>query len=301
MNFVYILSPTASGKSSLAHRLALEVGAEIISVDSMKVFRYMDIGTAKPSTEEKGEVTYHMLDIADPSEHYDVKTYLSQVQGVEGEIRSRTVIPIFEGGTALYVKCRLWGMFDGPGADETVRRKLQDRLEQEGGATLHQELCSIDPQAGERIHPNDNKRIVRALEVFEITGKPISSFQSHFKAEEMNRPAKLFGLVHDRTELHKRIDIRVDQMIADGLVEETRRIQSEHGGFGPQSSKAAGYRQVLEYIQGSLSHTDMIDKIKIATHRLARHQMTWFRKFPITWLKPAEAFDVILPEFETKP
>lgn len=256
----------------------------------------MDIGTAKPSTEEQAGVPYHMLDIVDPSAYFDVKTYVSRVHDVEHELCSRGATYMFEGGTALYARCMLWGMFDGPGADQEVRRRLEDRLEQEGGETLHKELCRIDSAAGTRIHPNDTKRIIRALEVFEITGTPISRFQKQYLAEKMNRPARLFGVQRDREELHQRIDDRVEQMIADGLVEETDQIQNAYGGFGPQSSKAVGYRQVLEYIQGRLSREEMIEKIKIATHRLARHQMTWFRKFPITWLKPNQAYDAILPE-----
>ena len=293
---IFILSPTASGKSRLAHQLALSLKTEIISLDSMKIFRGMDIGTAKPPRKKQQEIPYHMIDVADPDQYFDVSAYMKMAEKAALDIRERDRTPIFSGGTALYAKCLLYGLFSGPGADKKTRDRIRTRLAKEGNEKLFVELQAVDPEASERIHPNDSKRLVRALEVYTLTGKPISAFQQQFGARSFRFPARLYGLLIERRELRRRIDERVDRMIRDGLVEETEHLLSRWKTLGPQSAKAVGYKQACEFLGGDYDHTEMIDKIKIATHRLARHQMTWFRKFPITWLPPEKAHKRILED-----
>ncbi len=284
---VLILGVTASGKGQLAFGLAQSLGAEIISVDSMKVYRRMDIGTGKPPKEAREKLPYHLIDVVEPSESFSVGTFLDLANGAIEQIKSRKRPIITVGGTALYIKALLYGLFEGPGTDEQIRAELQARAETEG-AELYRELARIDPAAAERISPNDTKRIIRALEVYKITGKPISSLQKQFSAEKPLRDWTIIGLRREKTEENKRINTRVKRMISAGLVDEVQSLLAEEsakGGLSKQARCAIGYAEIIDHLSGRTSLEDAIELIKKNTRRLAKNQRTWFRTFPgVNWI-----------------
>ncbi len=283
-----LIGPTASGKSSLALALAERIGAEILSVDSMQIYRGMDIGTAKPSHVEQSRVRHHLIDLADPSETFSVSRFVELADAVIKDAASRHVPLIATGGTPMYYKALFEGLFEGPGADARLRELLGSNTNE----VLHQRLTQIDPIAAARIHLNDRRRLIRALEVFELTGKPISSMQDQWQDGTEGQPgmqrhsAIWFGLDWDRDALNRRINARVKQMIADGWLEETRHLIETHSVLSKTASEATGYHELIEHLQGKTSRDDAIEQIKIATRQLARKQMKWFRRFPrVTWLK----------------
>lgn len=278
-----VVGPTACGKESLSIRLAQEIGGEILSLDSMKIYRGMDIGTAKPSREQRAVVPHHAIDLVDPRDSFSVKNYLDEVEERLPEIRARGRMPQLSGGTALYLKALLFGL-SGPGSDPEIRHRLRAEAAATPATEMHERLRAIDPAAAERIHVNDTRRVTRALEVYEMTGRPISSFQTDFDREEPRRPVVLIGLRRDREDLHCRIDARIDRMLEAGWIDEVQRILDE-GGFGKESSQALGYREIVDQLEGRLPPDETRDRIAFATHRFARHQMTWLRRFSmIRWI-----------------
>lgn len=278
---IAILGPTASGKSSLAMEIAQRAGGEILSLDSMQVYRGMNIGTAKPTADEQARVKHHLIDVVDASEPFTVARFVEMADAVIEDARQRGVVLIAAGGTPLYYKSLFEGLFEGPTADESIR----SRLRQLSGEVLHERLKQVDPAAAERIHPNDQKRLIRALEVFEITGKPISSLQTAWSSGQMRHEARWFGLNWDREALNQRINARVKQMMAAGWLDETRRLLAQHGQLSPTAAEATGYAELIAHLQGRLSLDDAVEQIKIATRQLARRQMKWMRRFPnVTWL-----------------
>lgn len=302
---IMILGVTASGKSRLAFELAREIDAEIVSVDSMKVYRRMDIGTAKPSAEARRQVRYHMIDVVEPSESFSAGLFLDQASAAIDEIRGRGKSIVAVGGTALYSKALLYGLFEGPGSDALVRRELLTRIESESPAALHRELNAIDPVAAERISPNDAKRIVRALEVYRLTGRPISSLQRQFDAERPVENWTVVGLRRDKTVENGRINARVRKMVQMNLVDEVRSLLAEEEPLSPQARCAIGYAEMIEYIEGRLSLDDAIEQIKKNTRRLAKGQRTWFRRFAdVIWIdvgaeEPADSvLERMLPQLD---
>lgn len=278
---IAILGPTASGKSSLAMEIAQRAGGEILSLDSMQVYRGMNIGTAKPTADEQDRVKHHLIDVVDASEPFTVARFVEMADAVIEDARQRGVVLIAAGGTPLYYKSLFEGLFEGPTADESIR----SRLRQLSGEVLHERLKQVDPAAAERIHPNDQKRLIRALEVFEITGRPISSLQTAWSSGQMRHEARWFGLNWDREALNQRINARVKQMMAAGWLDETRRLLAQHGQLSPTAAEATGYAELIAHLQGRLSLDDAVEQIKIATRQLARRQMKWMRRFPnVTWL-----------------
>ena len=284
---VLILGVTASGKGQLAFGLAESLGAEIISIDSMKVYRRMDIGTGKPPKEAREKIPYHLIDVVEPSESFSVGTFLELANDAIVQIKSRKRPIIAVGGTALYIKALLYGLFEGPGTDEQIRAQLRARVETEG-AELYRELAEIDPAAAGRISPNDTKRIIRALEVYKITGKPISSLQKQFNAEKPLRDWTIIGLRREKAEENKRINARVKKMISAGLVDEVQFLLAEEsakGGLSKQARCAIGYAEIIDYLSGRTSLEDATELIKKNTRRLAKNQRTWFRTFKnVNWL-----------------
>lgn len=282
---IMILGVTASGKARLAFELAQRIDAEIVSVDSMKVYRRMDIGTAKPSAEAQQQVHYHMIDVIEPSESFSAGLFLDQASAAIGEIQSRGKPVVAVGGTALYSKALLYGLFEGPSRDEGIRAELFERIESEGPAVLHRELGAIDPAAAERISPNDAKRIVRALEVYRLTGKPISSLQKQFDAETPVGDWAIIGLRRDKPIESGRINARVKKMVQMGLVDEVRSLLAEDKPLSPQARCAIGYAEMIEHVEGRLSLDEAAEQIKKNTRRLAKGQRTWFRRFAgVTWI-----------------
>jgi len=298
---ILILGVTASGKGRLALDLAENLGAEIISIDSMKVYRRMDIGTGKPPREARRKVKHHLIDIVEPSDSFSVSAFLDAAACAVRQIKTRNKPVIAVGGTALYIKALLYGLFEGPGTDEQIRNRLKKQADEEGIDRLHHILKELDPDAAARIHPNDAKRIIRALEVYEITGKPISSFQQQWgderrKAEDRRQKSSIedgalkhdwtiIGLRRQREQESKRINARVKKMIAAGLLEEVRALLAEDKPLSRQARCAIGYAEIIEHLAGRIGFDEAVELIKKNTRRLAKGQRTWFKTFKnVNWL-----------------
>jgi len=300
-DMILILGVTGSGKGRLAFELAKAVGAEIISVDSMKVYRRMDIGTAKPPVQARKEIQYHLIDVVEPSDSFSVGLFLDMAMAGVEQIKNRGKPVIAVGGTALYIKALLYGIFDGPGGDEQIRRQLQDRAEAEGLEQLYRQLQSIDPTAAENIHPNDAKRLIRALEVFQITGKPISSLQKQWHPNQTAHDWTVIGLRRQKADASGRINSRVKTMMETGLVEEVKSLLAEDKPLGKQARCAIGYAEIIEHLQVGLSLQEVVEQVKKNTRRLAKNQRTWFKTFSgVNWLdiQPEETTQVTLERAE---
>jgi tRNA dimethylallyltransferase len=273
--------------------LARRIGGEILSVDSMQVYRGMDVGTAKPSLAEQRDVRHHLIDVIDPEQPFTAARFVEMADAVIADAQKRRVPLIAVGGTPLYYKVLFEGMFEGPGADEAVRARLRDLPNDE----LHRRLTEVDPAAASRIHLNDTKRLIRALEVFELTGRPISAFQTEWEttgaaAGRWRHDAVWFGPHWDREALNRRINARVKAMMDAGWLDETCRLLDCYGAFSPTAGEATGYHELAEHLAGRMSLPDAVEQIKIGTRQLARRQMKWFRRWTqVTWLpgdRPAE-------------
>ena len=277
---IFLMGPTASGKSSLAVKLAGFLDGEIISVDSALVYRGMNIGTAKPSQEEREGIPHYLIDILDPSESFSTGQFRNQTLELLADITNRGKIPILVGGTMLYFNALSSGMARLPEADPSIRSRLDDELQKCGSATLHGRLEAIDPEAAKRIHPNDPQRILRALEVFEISGRPLSSYFEETPSTEI--PYRLIKLIiapEERRELHQIIAERFHRMLSDGLIEEVG-VLYRRGDLHEKmpSIRAVGYRQVWSYLAGAYNYETMSERAIIATRQLAKRQFTWLRK-----------------------
>ena len=285
---ILILGVTASGKSALAFELAKTLAAEIISVDSMKVYCRMDVGTAKPPLEKRQILPYHLIDVAEPSEAFSVDRFLDLTEKSVQDIQSRGKPVVAVGGTAMYIKALLHGLFNGPGSDDTIRTRLKARGDAEGFAQLHKQLVAVDPAAGERIHPNDEKRIIRALEVFELTGKPISSFQKQWD----DAPASdwfVIGLRREKEIENSRMNARVKRMMDEGLRDEVAGLLAEEKPLSKQAAAAIGYAEMIAHLNGEMELDETVEKIKINTRRFAKSQRTWFKTFRNTnWIDITE-------------
>lgn len=288
---LFLIGQTGAGKSAVAAILAAKIGAEIISLDSMKIYRGMDIITAKPPAERRRKVPHHMVDIAQPHEHFDTALYVKGAERAVGQITSRGAVPLFVGGTALYLKALTEGIFEGPAADPEFRAKLRCQAAQLGTLHLHQRLEKLDPAAARKIHSSDLRRIERALEVYEKTGKPISELQKQFARPSEKYDTVIMGLRREKTDLRQRIDRRVDSMMAKGLLEEVRRLASSPGPPGRGASQALGYKELLAYLRGESGLTEAVEMIKLHTRQFAKAQMTWFKR-----LEGVEWFDVAANE-----
>jgi tRNA dimethylallyltransferase len=276
-----IVGATASGKSALAMAIARRTGAEILSADSMQVYRGMDIGTAKPTAAERCEVRHHLLDLVGPDETFTVARFVELADRAIADADARGMPLIVVGGTPLYYKALFEGLFEGPGADVGIRAKLSALTNDE----LARRLAEVDAVAAGRIHANDTKRLVRALEVYELTGRPISSFQTHWAEPAPRHPAVWIGLDWERDVLNRRINARVKQMLAGGWVEETRGLIGQYGRLSKTAGEATGYREIIDHVEGRCSLDDAAEQTKIATRQLARRQMKWFRRFPgVHWI-----------------
>ncbi len=292
-----ILGVTGTGKGRLAFELAESFGAEIISIDSMKVYRRMDIGTAKPPKEAREHIKYHLIDMVEPSEPFSVGTFLKLAYGAIEQIKRRKRKIIAVGGTALYIKALLYGLFEGPGADEQIRAELRARAEAEGLEALYGELSKVDPAAAEHISANDRKRIIRALEVYKISGKPISSLQQQFAAERPLHNWMLIGLRREKADASRCINKRAKKMISAGLVDEVKSLLAEEKPLSKQARCAIGYGEIIDYLNGQISLKEATELIKKNTRRLAKNQRTWFKSFKdVHWLdiEPEEPAEEIL-------
>jgi tRNA dimethylallyltransferase len=278
-----LTGPTAAGKTALALGLAGRLDAEIVSVDSMAVYAGLDVGTAKPTPAERAAVPHHAIDLVGPATAFNVAMWLTAAHEAVAAIRGRGRRILFVGGTPLYLRSLRDGLAALPADAPTIRHRLADEASRFGSPSLHARLASIDPVAAARIHPNDAKRIVRALEVAEVSGRPLSaSWQDGGSgvgnAASVTFTAQMLVIDHPRRLLYDRIDRRVDRMFATGLVEETRAAL-QAGGIGPTASQAAGYGEARAVLEGRLSLAEAIDRTKTRTRQLAKRQLTWLRSF----------------------
>lgn len=295
MKPLVLLGPTAVGKTKLSLELAAELNGEILSADSMQVYRGMDIGTAKPTLEERQGIPHHLIDIRNPDEEWTVSDFIQQANSLTGQIAARGHLPIIVGGTGLY----LWSLLEGfsfpiTPADQAVR----ERLEKVDAAALFDKLSRVDPSAAAKIHANDKKRLIRALEVYELTGKPISELQKlrahppHLSVGGHNY--LLVGLNVPREELYVRIERRVDDMIAKGLVEEVKGLLAKGYSKELNSFQALGYKEAVDYLDGQWDKKTMIEELKKRTRHFARRQLTWFRRFKdAAWFPPDQKDGII--------
>jgi len=286
---IHILTgPTASGKKDVSIIFAKHIGAEIISMDSIKVFKGMDIGTAKPREKSPGGIAYHLIDIVSPDEDFNVGKYVELAQRKIAEIHARGKRVLFAGGAPLYLKAITQGLFEGPPADWEFRRQMKELEKEKGPGFLHEKLKAVDERTAARLHPNDTKRILRALEVYEKTGRPISDWQRQFGRMRKEYRFAIFGLRWDRSKLYERIEKRIDRMFEDGLVNEVRGLIGRYN-LGRQAREAVGYREVAAHLGGQLSLEETIEMVKKDTRNLAKRQLTWFRSMDgIIWIDVKE-------------
>ena len=273
----FLTGQTASGKSAVGVELAARIGAEIVSMDSMALYRAMDIGTAKPNSAERQRVPHHLIDVLEPDQEYSLAQYLDAAEECVRRIKLRGREVLFVGGTPLYLKGLLRGIFRGPPADWELRRQLEEEARQNEPGFLHRRLAEVDPPAVRRIHPNDTRRLVRAMEVFLKTGQPISSLQQQFEIGSPPEACLVFVLDWPREELLIRIERRVDRMFAGGLVEEVRGLLARPGPLSQTARQALGYREVIEHLEGRRDLAQTIEEVKTHTRQFSKRQGTWFR------------------------
>lgn len=283
-----IVGPTAVGKTELSLDVAERFGGEIISADSMQVYRGMDIGTAKAGREERARVVHHLLDVVEPDESFNVADYVALAEEVLQNLRERGVMPLLTGGTGLYIDALLKGfLFPDASADPNIRARLEEQAEHDP-LSLFQELEDVDPASAERLHPNDLRRIIRALEVYYRTGEPISVLQRRQEAEDSPYDPLYIGLNRDRQELYNRVDLRVDQMIQEGLVEEVEQLLKAYPEQ-PTALQALGYKEIAYYLRGEMTLEEAVELLKRDTRRYAKRQISWFkRNKAINWFNLTE-------------
>jgi tRNA dimethylallyltransferase len=279
---ILIMGPTASGKSAMALDLAESFGGEIVSVDSAQIYRGMDIGSAKPDAATRARIAHHLVDILDPTESYSAARFARDALTAVEAIRVRGRVPILVGGTMLYFRALLEGLSALPGADPKVRSALDERAAREGWPALHAELARVDPASAERLEPGDAQRIQRALEVWQVTGVPLSSLQGHRRAAQSLGPTVRLALIpSDRARLHAAIAERFDAMLAAGLVDELRTLRARYR-LTPNlpSMRCIGYRQAWAYLEGEIDKAALRARGIAATRQLAKRQFTWLRSTP---------------------
>jgi len=287
-SLVALVGPTAAGKTALSLRLAKEMCAEIISVDSVQVFRGLDVGTAKPSLEEQKQVPHHLIDVADPDEPFDAADFVRKALGIIRSIRARGKVPLLVGGSGLYLRFLLEGLAPCPGRDPMVREMLRKISANQGKRALHDLLAGADPEAANRLHPNDTFRVIRALEVYHQTGEPMSIWQKRHKRTSGQRLlCTKIGLARPREELYKRIDARVGVMLDAGFLEEVKFLLNKGYSHHLKPLQSLGYRHMIRFLKGEVSFDEAVSQLRRDTRRYAKRQITWFRADPeIRWYHP---------------
>lgn len=273
----YITGATAGGKTVVSIELAKKLDAEIISLDSMSLYRGMNIGTAKPTAQQLSEVPHHLIDIADPNEEFSLSRYRELALKAIGDVKSRGKKVVVCGGTALYLKALLRGIFDGPPADWDFRNKIEKEADEVGLPKLYDRLQQVDPVAAHKLHPTDRRRIIRALEVYTQTGTPISHLQQEFETGLAADECRVVSLRHPRDVLHRRIEKRVEQMFANGFVDEVKGLLERWQSLSRTAAQAVGYQEVISFLNGEMELDTAKERAVIRTRRFARHQETWFR------------------------
>lgn len=278
-----IVGPTAVGKTKLGVELAKRLNGEVISGDSMQIYRGMDIGTAKVSEDEMQGIPHHMIDIKDFSEPFSVAEFQTMVQAHIHDIQSRGRLPIIVGGTGLYIQSVLYDyQFSEAAGDEKLRLELEAYAKEHGNLSLHHKLQQIDPQAAENLHPNNVRRVIRAIEIYETTGMTASEYQANQSIEPRYQHA-IIGLTSEREQLYARIDQRVDEMMSQGLLDEVKELYA-HGLKGTQAAQAIGYKEIIELLEGQVTQAEAVARLKQNSRRYAKRQFTWFRnKMEMEW------------------
>ena len=291
---IVICGPTASGKTALSIELAKKINGEIISCDSMQIYKYMDIGTAKPTLEEQKEVKHHLIDFVEPNQRYSVAEYKKDAEKSIEEILSKGKTPIIVGGTGLYVDSLIYGIeYPEIELDEEYRKQLEKEIKEKGLESLYNKAKEIDSKAMEKISPNDKKRIMRVLEIYIATGKTKTEQEIESRTHEVKYDYKVFAIKMDREKLYERINKRVDLMVKKGLIEEVQNILKKYDKF-PTAMQGLGYKEVVEYLDGKTTKEEMIDKIKMQTRRYAKRQITWFKKNKQTvWIENNELSKIL--------
>ncbi|ACH38000.1 tRNA (N6-dimethylallyl-A37)-dimethylallyltransferase [Citrifermentans bemidjiense Bem] len=283
--------PTGSGKSDLAVKLAEEIGGEIVNADSMQVYRRLDIGTAKPSAADLARVPHHLIDILDPNEDFTASDFRREATAAIADIERRGKRAIVVGGTGLYIRALLYGLVDSPTGDPELRRQFDDVP----GEELLRRLSLVDPETAARLHPNDRVRLIRALEVYTQTGRPVSAFRSEHAFSDVHYQVLKMAIRVERQELYRRIDLRVEKMLEDGLVEEVRLLLAAGYGHELKALRSIGYKEITAYLAGEMTLDEAVTLIKRDTRRYAKRQMTWFGKEnDIYWLEYPGSFATIL-------
>jgi tRNA dimethylallyltransferase len=285
-----VVGPTASGKTELAHELARRAGGEIVSADSVQIYRYFDIGSGKPSTSERAVVPYHLLDCIEPEHAMDAGRFAELALSAVREIAARGRRPIVVGGTFLWVRALIYGLAPAPPADPALRARHRERAESEGRQALHDELVRVDPESAARLAPNDFVRVSRALEVHELSGVPLSRWQTGHGFRTPRLAVRLIGVAREKQELDRRIQRRIEQMFELGLLDEVHALLER--GFGEtRAMQAVGYRQVADALRsgGTIDRATLIESIYRATRTFVRRQRTWLRDRPVEWVSDAEA------------
>jgi len=280
-----IVGPTAVGKTEVALWLAESISTEIVSADSRQVYRYLDIGTAKPTLEERGRVPHHFIDIRDPDHYYSAGEYGREARQCIAELRQRGTAPIVVGGSGFYIRALVDGLFAPRISNPAVKGKWRMRIQNEGNEAVFSYLQQIDPRTAEHLHPNDTQRIVRALEVYELSGQVISQFRQGNEEPASFRPV-FVGLRRNRKMLYERIERRVEQMLDSGLVDEVKALQKKGWGSELNALRTVGYQEMFAFLDGQYSYEEMVQKIKTSSRQYAKRQMTWFGKDKrIHWLE----------------
>lgn len=291
---IVICGPTGIGKTMVGIHLAEKLGGEIISADSMQIYRYMDIGTAKPTADEQSRVLHHMIDIVDPDEDFDAVRFAQMGREKVMQLHQKGVLPVVAGGTGLYIKALLQGLFQANPVDPQIRERLSQEADENGSSALHDRLRQVDPDTAGRLHPNDAYRIIRALETIETTGRPISEHhQDHGFADEPFDALKI-GLRMDREKLYDRIDQRVDLMIEAELLDEVKKLLGMGYKADLKAMQSIGYRHMAAFIDGSIAWDECIRTLKRDTRRFAKRQFTWFgADQQIQWYEPDQLNGII--------
>lgn len=276
-NCLFLTGPTSSGKTSLAIEVANRLDAEIISLDSMAIYRGMDIGTAKPNKTEQERANHHLIDILEPTESYSVSAYVAEAHATAKRIRESGKKVLVCGGTPLYLKSLIRGLFLGPEADWEFREAVEEDIKRFGEKSLHDRLAQVDPLLADKIHLHDHRRIIRALEVAKFTGQPLSHWQQQFDTPASRTDFPVAVLQLERSWLHERVNSRVETMLAQGLASEVAALVDKHGKLGRTAAQAVGYREMLDFLAGSTTEQETAELIKAHTRQFARRQEIWFR------------------------
>lgn len=285
---IIIVGPTAVGKTSLSLQIAEQLDSEIVSADSRQIYKLMDIGTAKPTPEEQRQVVHHFIDNKFPDEYYSAGQYARDARAVIDSLREKGQLPLVVGGSGLYIRALVDGFFADEIADEAVKENLKMDEQEKSLTFLYRKLAKVDPLLAQKIHPNDRQRIIRALEVWEVSGKPLSEFQQKPKNPAEFNPVYI-GLTMDREQLYHRIERRVDDMLDQGFVDEVRRIAALGYSKDLSALQTVGYKEVFQYLYKEINYERMVELIKQKTRNYAKRQFTWFKKEKrINWFSIGE-------------